>query len=113
MTERGMCPPKMMDSMLWMKLRLWKLDIVSRERPFSVANLAIGEAHLPAQVRTAAIDIRDRTSKAINGMPIRLALPLAGKAPFGRKSVRDRFHLADEHAVAVPADLEGIYLVWC
>ena len=40
-----------------------------------------------------------------------IALPFAGKAPFGRKLVRDRFHLADEHAVAVPADFERIYLV--
>jgi len=37
-------------------------------------------------------------------MPIHLDLSFGEKAPIGRKLVRNRFHLADEHAVAVRAD---------
>jgi hypothetical protein len=72
-----------------MKLRLWKLDVVSRERPFirtgahrslprRAANLAIAEAHLrdlgddrgygaAAWVTSAAMEIGDRLSRANTG----------------------------------------------
>ena len=62
---------------------------------------------------------KDRPSKRdpavdINGLPIHLALSAGMRSPqLARNSVRDRFRLADEHAVAVPADFERTRLVRC
>jgi hypothetical protein len=49
----------------------------------------------------------------INGLPIHLALRSVRRRQLARKLVRDRFRLADEHAVAVPADFERTCLVRC
>jgi hypothetical protein len=50
----------------------------------------------------------------INVLPIHLALPLGvRRRQLARNLVRDRFRLADEHAVAVPADFECTCLVRC
>ena len=50
----------------------------------------------------------------INVLPIHLALPLGvRRRQLARNLVRDRFRLADEHAVAFPADFEGTCLVRC
>src|ERR1700744_320100 len=39
--------------------------------------------------------------------------PARGRGPIGWKLVRDRFHLADEHVIAAPADFERTFLVRC
>src|ERR1700742_2523071 len=39
--------------------------------------------------------------------------PARGRGPIGWKLVPDRFHLADEHVVAAPADFERTFLVRC
>ena len=50
----------------------------------------------------------------INVLPIHLALRLGvRRRQLARNLVRDRFRLADEHAVTAPGDFERTRLVWC
>jgi hypothetical protein len=84
-----------------MTLRLWKLDVVSRERPFTrtgthrslprrAANPAKVKFTFPAWVTTADIGIRDRPSRSITS---------ATRTQSARSSNADIFTIAplDQH----------------
>ena len=84
-----------------MTLRLWKLDVVSRERPFTRTGThrstptsrrqpGEGEVHLPCWVTTADIGIRDRPSRSITS---------ATRTQSARSSNADIFTIAplDQH----------------